>query len=77
MKVYEINALNYYSEKPEADVDPSIAVEGLVASDERSFRYDDSPFLRVSVGSFEFPALSRSPASTSSTSSAAVSPAAR
>ncbi len=57
VKVFEINALNYYLEKHE-EVDASIRLEGLVASQEKAHAYDNGPFVRIRRR-FEFPSLSR------------------
>ncbi|QDU95751.1 hypothetical protein [Lignipirellula cremea] len=57
VKVYEINALNYYQENGR-EVDASINLDGLVANEEQIFTYDDPPLRRVRRR-FEFPSLDR------------------
>ncbi len=57
VKVFEINALNYYLENHK-EVDASIPLDGLVASHETTHTYDDGPFVRVRRH-FDFPSISR------------------
>jgi len=46
LKVYEINALNYYL-ATSRELDTDINLDGLVANEERVFKYDDVPLRRV------------------------------
>ena len=55
VKVFEINALNYYLEQ-KRDVDSAIALDGLVANEEKTYTYEEPPLRRVRRH-FEFPAL--------------------
>ncbi|MCB9896749.1 MAG: hypothetical protein H6825_01970 [Planctomycetes bacterium] len=55
VKVFEIDTFNVYSETGR-EVDASLALDGLVAHDERVVAYDDPPARRVRRH-FEFPAL--------------------
>ncbi len=57
VKVFEINTFNFHAER-EQDVDASIELDGLVASEETVHTYDESPLRRVRR-SFSFPALSQ------------------
>ncbi len=57
VKVFEINALNYYREK-NREVDTSINLDGLVANDEKTFTYDEAPLHRVRRH-FDFPTLKK------------------
>lgn len=55
VKVFEINALNYFLAN-HRDVDTSIDLDGLVASDEQTHKYDEAPLRRVRRN-FTFPTL--------------------
>ncbi|MBI2923365.1 MAG: hypothetical protein HYY18_20095 [Planctomycetes bacterium] len=55
VKVFEINALNYFLANGR-DVDTSIDLDGLVASEEQTHRYAEAPIRRVRR-TFPFPAL--------------------
>ncbi|MFT7618480.1 MAG: hypothetical protein ACI97A_002123 [Planctomycetota bacterium] len=55
VKVYQINTTNYYTEAGK-EVDAAIQIDGLVASQERTFNYEDSPLRRVRR-KFAFPEL--------------------
>jgi hypothetical protein len=57
VKIYEIHALNYYTEE-KREIDASLALDGLVANHELSFEYTESPLRRVRRR-FEFPQLAR------------------
>ena len=57
VKVFEINTLNYHLEE-QKEVDASIELDGLVASEESTYHYSESPLRRVRRH-FEFPALER------------------
>ncbi|MDD4888462.1 MAG: hypothetical protein PHU85_00900, partial [Phycisphaerae bacterium] len=57
VKVYEINALNYYRDKL-APVQTDISLDGLVANNETTVTYKDPP-LRRHLERFEFPRLSK------------------
>jgi hypothetical protein len=74
VKVFEINTLNYYASRQQ-EVDTSIDLDGLVAAEEKTYRYKEPPLRRVRR-TFEF-ASSSGRASSSSSSSAAASAAAR
>ncbi len=56
VKVYEINAANYYREQGR-QVNTDINLDGLVANRETTYRYPDPPLRRV-TRRFEFPELS-------------------
>ena len=55
VKVFEINTLNYYREK-QAEIDLAINLDGLIASSEQRFTYDEAPERRVRR-TFTFPDL--------------------
>jgi hypothetical protein len=57
VKVFEINALNYYLAKGE-EPDTTVDLDGLVAAEEKSHAFKEPPLRRVRR-SFEFPSLSR------------------
>ncbi len=57
VKVFEINALNYFLANGR-DVDTSVDLDGLVASDEKTYKYDEAPARRVRR-TFDFPTLSK------------------
>jgi hypothetical protein len=57
VKVFEINALNYFLAHGR-DVDTSVDLDGLVASEEKTYAYGEPPNRRVRR-TFEFPALSK------------------
>jgi hypothetical protein len=57
VKVFEINALNFYQARG-AEVDTSVDLDGLVAAEEKTYSYKEPPARRVRR-TFEFPALSR------------------
>jgi len=52
VKVFEINTLNYYTEQ-NREIDASINLDGLVANQERTYVYDESPLRRIRRA-FEF-----------------------
>jgi len=58
VKVFEINALNYFLAHGR-EVDTSVDLDGLVASEEKTCTYDEPPVRRVRR-KFEFPGLARS-----------------
>ncbi|MBI5725700.1 MAG: hypothetical protein HZA50_17205 [Planctomycetes bacterium] len=55
VKVYQINALNYYRQFGR-EVDAAINLDGLVANEEKVVNYDDAPILRVKRH-FEFDSM--------------------
>ncbi|MCY3021345.1 MAG: hypothetical protein NTW87_20210 [Planctomycetota bacterium] len=55
VKVFEINALNYYLEQ-KREVDSAVNLDGLVANEEKTYAYEEPPLRRVRRH-FEFPAL--------------------
>ncbi len=57
VKVFEINSLNYLLSSGQ-ELDTSIDLDGLVAAEEKTHVYKETPFRRVRR-SFDFPALSR------------------
>lgn len=57
VKVFEVNTRNYYAEE-QREVDASLNVDGLVASDEQTYTYDESPLRRVRR-TFDFTELTR------------------
>lgn len=57
VRVFEINALNYYQSAGQ-DLDTTIDLDGLVAAEEQTHVYKETPFRRVRR-TFEFPSLSR------------------
>ncbi len=57
VKVFEINALNFYLARGE-ELDTSIDLDGLVAAEEKTHAYKEPPVRRVRR-TFEFPSLSR------------------
>jgi len=57
VKVFEINARNFYRIHAR-EIDTDINLDGLVANDEQSHAYEESPFHRV-TRHFEFPKLDR------------------
>ena len=57
VKIFEINALNYYRAKQQP-VETDIDLEGLVATDEQNFKYDAPPLRRHSE-TFDFAALKK------------------
>lgn len=57
VKVFEINALNYFLANGR-EVDTSVDLDGLVASEEQTYRYSEPPLRRVRR-TFDFPSLSR------------------
>ena len=57
VKVFEINALNYYVAEGR-EVDASINLDGLIANEETTYTYDDSPLRRVRR-EFSFASLTR------------------
>jgi hypothetical protein len=57
VKVFEINAFNYYREL-EREPNTDINLDGLIANQELTFQYDESPLRRVRR-KFEFPELSK------------------
>ncbi len=56
VKVYRINALNYYQDQAR-QVSTNINLDGLVANEEQTYQYDEPPLRRVRRH-FEFPSLS-------------------
>ena len=57
VKVFEINAKNYYRQQ-QREVNSDINLDGLVANDEQTHQYTESPLRRV-ARHFEFSALTR------------------
>ncbi len=57
VKVFEINAFAYYQSQAR-EIDGSLDLDGLVASDEQTHTYNEAPLRRVRR-SFTFPALNR------------------
>jgi len=57
VKVFEVNALNFYLSRG-AEIDTSVDLDGLVAAEEKTYAYGESPLRRVRR-TFEFPSLSR------------------
>ncbi|HEV3021590.1 MAG TPA: hypothetical protein VGX76_03960, partial [Pirellulales bacterium] len=57
VKVFEINTQGYYRGH-QREVDTDINLDGLVANEERTYEYDDSPLARV-TRHFDFPALDK------------------
>ncbi|HEV3006643.1 MAG TPA: hypothetical protein VGX78_19390, partial [Pirellulales bacterium] len=57
VKVFEINTQSYYREH-QREVDTDIDLDGLVANDERTYEYADSPLRRV-TRHFDFPSLDK------------------
>lgn len=55
MKVYEVNAANYYREN-RREIDTDIQLDGLTPNWEETFRYETAPLRRASR-LFEFPQL--------------------
>ena len=55
VKVYEINTINYYNDQKK-EVDASLQIDGLVASEEFTFEYTEAPLRRV-ARTFNFPSL--------------------
>ena len=57
VKVFEVNTFNYYREK-RAEIDTGVDLDGLVASEEKTYNYTDPPTRRMRR-LFAFPALDR------------------
>jgi hypothetical protein len=57
VKVFELNALNYYTSRQQ-EVDTSIDLDGLVAAEEKTYRYKEPPLRRIRR-TFEFASLKR------------------
>ena len=57
VKVFEINTRNFYRRK-QREIDTAINLDGLVANEELSFKYDEPPLRRVRRH-FEFPNLKK------------------
>jgi hypothetical protein len=57
VKVFEINALNYYRSQ-QSEVNTDINLDGLVANHETSYEYSEAPIRRVRR-KFEFPEMSK------------------
>ncbi|MAG58323.1 MAG: hypothetical protein CMJ83_18710 [Planctomycetes bacterium] len=57
VKVFEVNTPNYYADTGK-EVDATLPIEGLVASEETTHTYQVSPFRRVRR-TFKFPSLNR------------------
>ena len=57
VKVFELNAQNYYQQQLQ-QVNTAIELDGLVANNERTFKYEDAPLRRMRRH-FEFPELNR------------------
>ncbi|MFH0939839.1 MAG: hypothetical protein V1899_11270, partial [Planctomycetota bacterium] len=57
IKVFEINALNYYLEQ-KREMNSDINLDGLIANEEKTFTYEDLP-LRRARRRFDFPALNK------------------
>jgi hypothetical protein len=55
VKVYEINALNYYLQEG-LEVNTDLELDGLVANSEKSYTYDEPPLRRI-LRKFDFPEL--------------------
>lgn len=55
VKIYEINTPNYYRQN-ERPLNTDLNLDGLVANEELSFDYEESPFLRIKRR-FDFPQL--------------------
>ncbi len=55
VKVFEINALNYYQQH-KREVNSAINLDGLVANEEKTYTYEDPPLRRVRRH-FDFPVL--------------------
>ena len=55
VKVYEINALNYYLQEGR-EVNTDLELDGLVANSEKRYTYDDPPLRRI-LRKFDFPEL--------------------
>lgn len=55
VKVYEINALNFYLERGE-EINTDLDLDGLVANEEKTYRYEESPIRRHSA-TFSFDSL--------------------
>ncbi|HEY3325008.1 MAG TPA: hypothetical protein VGP72_31430 [Planctomycetota bacterium] len=55
VKVFEINALNYYLEQ-KREVDAGVNLDGLVANEEKTYAYEDPPLRRLRRH-FDFPTL--------------------
>lgn len=57
VKVYRINALNYYKDQA-GEINTGLNLDGLVANEELTFNYSEPPLRRV-PRRFHFPALAR------------------
>jgi hypothetical protein len=57
VKVFEINTRNFYRRK-QKEIDTSVNLDGLVANEEFTFKYEESPLRRVRRH-FEFPTLKK------------------
>ncbi|RPH48404.1 MAG: hypothetical protein EHM91_04370, partial [Planctomycetota bacterium] len=57
VKVFEINTLNYYTSRQQ-EVDTSIDLDGLVAAEEKTYRYKEPPLRRFRK-TFDFASLKR------------------
>jgi len=57
VKVYEINAANYYRDR-QREIDTDIPLDGLVANSEQTHTFVGDPLRRV-ARRFEFPQLTR------------------
>jgi hypothetical protein len=57
VKVFEINTLNYYTARGQ-ELDTSIDLDGLVAAEEKTYKYKEPPLRRVRR-TFEFDSLKR------------------
>jgi hypothetical protein len=57
VKVFEINALNYYQQY-KREVDSSINLDGLVANEEKTYTYEEPPLRRMRRH-FDFPLLKK------------------
>jgi hypothetical protein len=57
VKVYRINALNYYKDQA-GEINTGLNLDGLVANEELTFNYSEPPLRRMSRR-FDFPSLSR------------------
>lgn len=55
VKVYEINALNYYLQEGR-EVNTDLELDGLVANSEKRYTYDEPPLRRI-LRTFDFPEL--------------------
>ncbi|MBC8355256.1 MAG: hypothetical protein H8E66_25045 [Planctomycetes bacterium] len=57
VRVFEVNTRNFYREQ-QREVNTNVNLDGLVANDEQTFKYEDAPLRRVRRH-FDFPALTK------------------